>query len=132
MQKSYKGFGLWFVIYIAGYAPIIFLKSMDAHNLTRLTLIYTACAIAALAYIIYKTDKIYWYNGTSFEEAEAAGYERRMEFAYRHFKKFRNFTVFYTLFSLLAVISDLNIIVDTIVFTAGLIITAVSTIKIKL
>ena len=41
--------------------------------------------VALLAYIIYKTECVYWYNGTEFKEAVAAGSERRKEFAWKHF-----------------------------------------------
>ncbi len=131
MKKSYKGFRLWLAVYCAGFLPIITMKA-DGAIATRLTLLYTAVMLNILMLIIEKTDHIYWINGITFEEAEKAGYEKRMEFAHRHLKTFTRFTVFYLVFTLICHLLELSIFIDSIVFTVGLIAAAVSTIRIKL
>jgi hypothetical protein len=133
MNKSYKGFILWTIIYTAGFIPMIAVtNSENGETVTKFILLYTTAMLTLLAYIIYKTDSIYWYNGVSFEEAEAAGYERRTEYTYKHLQLFGNFTVLYTLFTAASIYMEINVFIDTLVFTIGLIVTAILTIRIKL
>ena len=131
MKKSYKGLVLWMLIYLAGFFPLIVMRA-DGNTVTKLTLLYTAVMIAILTYLIYKTDSIYWYNGISYEEAESAGYERRSEYTYRHLQIFGRFAVLFAFFTIASLHFEINIIIDTVVFTVGLIATAISTVKIKL
>ncbi|MBQ8603914.1 MAG: hypothetical protein IJ410_03600 [Oscillospiraceae bacterium] len=131
MKKSYKGFILWIVLFMAGFFPIMLIKT-NAGLLTRITMNYTSMMLAFLAYIIYKYDRIYWYNGVDFEEAAEAGRERRDAYTVAHLKKFIKFAGFYALFSFIMHLAGKGIWIDSIVFTLGLICTAVSTIRIKL
>ena len=108
MKKSYKGLWLWLVVYCIGFLPIIFART-DGRTATRLTLLYTAIMMNILMLIIEKTDSVYWINGVTFEVAEKAGYEKRMEFANAHLKTFTRFTVFYLVFTLICHLLKLSI-----------------------
>ena len=131
MKKSYKGIFVWVLLYITGYIPIIlFIDTASAA--TRLSLIYCSFMITLLSYAIYKYDKIYWYNGVMFEEAENATPEARNRYTYAHFKIFMRFTCFYIIFTAAAVYLGISIWIDIAIFSAGIIASAISTMKIKL
>lgn len=131
MKRSYKGLFLWVILYMTGAVLFIFLPFRGA-VITRLVMNYTSVMIALLAYIIYKSDRVYWYNGIIFEDAEKAGRERRDEYTYKHFEKFSKFAIYFAIFSVIFHLFGLSIWLDTAVLTIGLIITAISTIKIEL
>ena len=97
MKKSYKGLVLWLIIYLMGFVPMFGID--DGAVVTRLTLWYTSVMITALMVVIRNTDSIYWINGVYFEDAEKAGYEKRMEFAQKHLDKFKKHTAVYTIFT---------------------------------
>ena len=130
MKKSYKGLVLWLIIYLMGFVPMFGIN--DGAVVTRLTLWYTSVMITALMVIIRNTDSIYWINGVYFEDAEKAGYEKRMEFAQRHLDKFKKHTVLYTIFTFASYFLGWGFWIDIIVFFVSLIATAISTINIRL
>ena len=131
MKKSYKGFVIWLLVYTAGCILPVFLP-LNGETVTKLILLYTAAMMALLAYIVYKTDSIYWYNGVAFEEAEAAGYERRSEYAYKHLVVFGWFAAIYTAYTAISLYLNINIFIDSMILTISLIVAAVFTMKIKL
>ena len=88
--------------------------------------------MALLMYIIYKTEAIYWFNGTEYKEALEAGSQRRKRFAYRHMIYFGGFAFVHILLSLLLHMLHMSYWIDIVTGCIGLIITAISTIKIKL
>lgn len=130
MKKSYKGLFLWLIIYLLGFVPMFGID--DGAVVTRLTLWYTSVMITVLMLIIRNTDSVYWINGVYFEDAEKAGYEKRMEFAQRHLDKFKKHTFLYTVFTLVSYFVGMHFAIDIIVFCVSLIVTAISTINIKL
>lgn len=130
MKKSYKGFFLWIIIYCLGFVPIF--RIGDGAVVTRLTLWYTSVMMTVLTVIIRNYDKVYWINGVMFEDAEKAGYDKRMEFAQRHLDKFLKHTVLYTIFTLASYFLGWSLWIDIVVFCVSLIWTAVSTINIRL
>ena len=105
---------------------------IDGPLLTRITLNYTCIMIATLAYIIYKFDRVYWYNGVYFEDAERAGRERRDAYALAHFEKFKNMVLFFAVYSIAAHLLNISIFIDVIIMVITTIATAISTIKIEL
>ncbi|MBR5521769.1 MAG: hypothetical protein IKU54_07210 [Oscillospiraceae bacterium] len=131
MKKSYRGLVLWMLVFLVGFIPLMILK-VDGALLTRLTLNYTCVMIAALAYIIYKFDRIYWYNGVYFNKAEEAGRRRRDAYALAHFEKFKKLVIFFGAYSILAHFINISIFIDVFVMTTATIVTAISTMKIKL
>ena len=130
-RKSYRGFALWLAGYVAAMiAPV--LLDVDASLMTRLSLNICALGLPALCGLMLRTERVYWINGTSFEQARDAGSERRREFARAHLRVFGRFALGYLLFSAIMQWRGVSIAVDCVVFTVGIFVTAFSTTKIKL
>ena len=132
LKKSYKGFILWIVFFNLITFGTVFLPIEDGEIMTRIVLNICTVSIAVLTFMIYKTEFVYWYNGTTYEEAVQAGSERRKLFAFKHLKKFAIFASIYLIASIILNLLELSIWIDIILITIGSIITAVSTIGIKL
>lgn len=132
LKKSYKGFVIWLLIFVATMFGSTFLPISSATILTRVVMNVCVFNIVLLAFIIYKTECVYWYNGTEYKQAVEAGSERRKEFAWKHLKRFGVFALIYLVFSVVAQLMHIPCGVDVAVATVGLIITAFSTIRIQL
>ena len=130
-RKTYQGFLLWMVGVIIASVGAAFLP-FEEDLLIRITLNICTIGVAILAYIIYKTEYIYWYNGTSYEEAENAGSERRKQFAWRHLKRFGLFAIAFFLFSVFAQVCRLSFWIDFWILCLGILATAISTIRFQL
>ena len=91
-----------------------------------------AAAVAGLMAIIWKTESVYWINGTSFEQARDAGSDRRREFAAAHLRVFGRFALGYVVFSAIMQWRGVTWGVDLAVFCVGLIGAAIGTLKVKL
>lgn len=132
LKKSYKGF-VWFMLgFAAALFALCFLPTEDEALLMRLICNLCTGGIALLAYIIYRTEYVYWYNGTEYEEAVAAGSERRKAFARKHFDRFAACALAYLAYSALAQALLWPWWIDLIVCFAGLVAAAFSTMKFKL
>ena len=132
-RKSYKGLVLWLVGYTAlSLAPTLLPEGTDPGIEIRLVLALTAAAVAGLMAIIWKTESVYWINGTSFEQARDAGSDRRREFAAAHLRVFGRFALGYVVFSAIMQWRGVTWGVDLAVFCVGLIAAAVGTLKVKL
>ena len=83
LKKSYRGLVWWMLGFVAGMLAIAFLPLEDAGLILRVLFSFTAADVALLAYIVWRTEQVYWYNGTEYEAAVAAGSERRKAFAWR-------------------------------------------------
>lgn len=79
-KKSYKGFIVWIVLFCAVNVGVC-LFPLETEITLRIVDNICTLGVAALTYIIYKTEQIYWYSGMSFAEARDAGSEKRKEFA---------------------------------------------------
>ncbi len=132
-RKSYKGLVLWLVGYTAlSLAPTLLPEGTDPGIEIRLVLALTAAAVAGLMAIIWKTESVYWINGTSFEQARDAGSDRRREFAAAHLRVFGRFALGYVVFSAIMQWRGVTWGVDLAVFCVGLIGAAIGTLKVKL
>ena len=132
-RKSYKGLVLWLVGYMAlSLAPTLLPEGTDPGIEIRLVLALTAAAVAGLMAIIWKTESVYWINGTSFEQARDAGSDRRREFAAAHLRVFGRFALGYVVFSAIMQWRGVTWGVDLAVFCVGLIGAAIGTLKVKL
>ena len=132
-RKSYKGLVLWLVGYTAlSLAPVLLPEGTDPGIEIRLVLALTAAAVAGLMAIIWKTESVYWINGTSFEQARDAGSDRRREFAAAHLRVFGRFALGYVVFSAIMQWRGVTWGVDLAVFCVGLIGAAIGTLKVKL
>ena len=132
LKKSYAGFVWWMLGYIAGLAAIILLLPGDAALQLRGLLGFTAADVALLAWIIWRTESVYWYNGTEYEDAVKAGSERRSAFAWKHFRIFGWYALGQIAFCLVMHLLGLPWWIDIIVFCVGLCAAAFSTMPIKL
>ncbi|MCI5951183.1 MAG: hypothetical protein MRZ63_02565 [Anaerostipes sp.] len=130
-RKTYQGFILWMIGFIIASIGAAFLPFKE-DLLIRITLNICTIGAAILTYIIYKTEYIYWYNGTSYEEAKNAGSERRKQFAWRHLKRFGLFAIAFFLFSVFAQVCRLSFWIDFWILCLGILATAISTIRFQL
>lgn len=132
MKKSYLGFIIWIIAYSTLVTTPVFLPIKDAAVLTRIVLVFTVVAIAILMAMMYVWETVYWMSGISFEQAVAAGSERRKRFAFLHLRLFGIYAVAYILFSVIAQFLHFDWWVDSVVFTVSLIVLAIFSPKYKL
>lgn len=132
-RKSYTGLVVWLILYmLVGVGSAFVLPDLDGTTYTRLLMSLTAIAMAILTCIIWRTEYVYWYNGTTFEEAEKAGSERRKAFALCHFRLFGTFAAAAVLYTCAAWLLGLPWWVDMILVGGGLIVCAFWSMKYKL
>ena len=131
-KKSYKGFVVGLLVYLALLLGIAFIPAVDEQLPMRLVMLLTAWYMAALSFQVWLTEQVYWYNGTTFEAAEAAGSQRRKAFAWRHFLIFGRYALIHTAVALVMVLLGWSAWIDFSVGTVGLCIAAFMTMPIKL
>lgn len=131
-QKSYKLFILWLLAFVLCLFLISLLPTNDIHLVVDVIMNYMTISIAVLTLIIYCTENIYWYNGTTYEEANEAGAERRRKFALAHFKRFLIGALVNLCFCVISYMLGFRFAYDIIVGIVVLVGSAISTIKIKL
>lgn len=132
LKKSYKGFIIWMICYMLAETSVVFLPVKDSGLLARICMIVTALGIVLLTLIIYLTENIFWYSGMPYETALNAGSEARKLYAFRHLKLFGIFTAAYLLFSTVMQLLHLSIWIDIVVFTVGITVAAICSMRIKL
>lgn len=132
LKKSYTGFVLWMVGFVAALLAICFIPVEDEQVLMRLILLLMAWSVTGMAFIIWKNESVYWYNGTTFEEAEAAGSERRKVFAWKHLKIFGVYALAASVLSALMQLLGWSAWIDFTLATLGLVVAACMTIPLKL
>lgn len=131
-KKSYKGFIISLLTFLMLMVGIILIPAEDESLFMRLVMLLVAWYMAGLSFHIWRTEQVYWYNGTTFEEAEAAGSERRKAFAWRHFRIFGMFALLMTLLSCGMQLLGVSGWIDFAVGMVGLIVAACRTISFKL
>lgn len=132
LKKGYGGFVLWMLGFVAGLVAINLLLTADAGVMTRVFLCFTAADVALLAFIVWRTERVYWYNGTEYEAAVAAGSERRRAFAWRHFRIFGWYALGQIVFCCVMHLMGLPWWIDIIAFGVGLCAAAFATMPIQL
>lgn len=132
LKKSYKGLILWMAGYTAVLTGAAFLPTRDVGLLVRVIDNLTMVSIVVLMLIIWKTEKVFWFSGMSFEQAVEAGSDRRKAYSWRHVKLFGIFAAAYFLFSVAAQLLHFPFAVDFAVLTAGAIAASIFSMKIKL
>ena len=131
-KKSYKGFVLSLLIYLVLIFTVSFIPAADESQPIRLVMLLTAWYMAGLTFYIWRTERIYLYNGTTYEEADAAGSERRKAFAWRHFRIFGMFALLMTVLSCGMQLLGWSEWIDFTLGTVGLCAACFMTIPIKL
>ena len=132
LKKSYKGLVWWIVAFVAVLFLFCFLRMEDEGLVMRLICAEMNGGVAGLAYMIYRNEAVYWYNGTEYEEAVAAGSERRKAFAKKHLDRFAVCAAATLLYSSAAQALGWPFWIDLVFATVALIAAAISTVKIKL
>lgn len=131
-KKSYKGF----IVLMAAFVILLFLLSfitdVDADFITIIICNLTNIWMVLLTWIIYRTEKIYWYTGIAYEEAARTSSENRKRYAIRHFRRFAIYAVVFILYSAFAFLCNISLIVSSMIETIGIVAVAISTINIKL
>lgn len=131
-RKTYAGFILWMIAFVIVMLAICFLPVQDEAFLTRLLQNLCTISIALLTWIIWRTERVYWYTGITFEQAETAGSERRRAYAFRHFRLFGGYALAALAVTMAAHLARLPWWVDFIIVTVGLIAAALRTMVYKL
>lgn len=131
-KKSYKGFVVGLIVFLALMVGIILIPAENEQLPMRLIMLLMVWYMAALSFHVWRTEQVYWYNGTTFEDAEAAGSERRKEFAWRHFRIFGMFALLMTVLSCAMQLLGWSAWIDFTVGTVGICVAACMTIPIKL
>lgn len=132
LKKSYKGFVIWMIGFCMIGVGVCYLPISSYEVMTRIVDNFCAFGITFLAFIIYKTEYVYWYSGISYEEAREAGSERRKIFAWKHLKRFGFFSLIFFIFSIFTQILQVSVWIDIVILTVGFIAVALSTIPFKL
>lgn len=131
-KKSYTGFVVSLMIFLAMVLCVPFLPGMQSSLAMRLIMLVTTWYMAGLTLHVWRTEQVYWYNGTTFEEAEAAGSERRKQFAWKHAKVFGMLALCVTVFAALMHLLGISAWIDFAVGMVGMIVAACRTIPFKL
>jgi len=131
-RKSYTGFIVWLIVFVIAMVAICFLPVDDEAILTRLLLNLCTIGMAQLTWMIWRNERVYWYTGVSFEEAEKAGSERRKEYAFRHFRLFGGYALVGLAFTLGGQLAGWPWWVDMVVISIGLMAAAFRTMVYKL
>lgn len=132
MKKSYAGFVVWLLVFVAAMLAILLLPAQDFNRPLRLLMLLTAWWMAGLSFLVWRTEQIYWYNGTEFDATEAASSERRKAFAWRHFRIFGVLALAVTAVAAVTALLGWSAWIDFAVCTVGIIAAVVCTTKIKL
>ena len=131
-KKSYKGFVLWLTAFCAACFACAFFEGVPTQILVAILDNVMTLSLFVLSFIVYKTEYIYWYNGTSYEAAKEAGTERRKKFALEHMKRFGYFALGFLVYSVVSVILGIPYWIDIVVVTVGIVAVAIGTMNIKL
>ena len=132
LKKSYKGFGIWMLCFVAACFGTVFLPVEDTGLMIRIIMNIMTIGMAILTYMIYRNGYIYWYTGITYEEAAAVSEERRKACAWKHFKLFGIFAAVYLVISVVFQLLQVSYWVDLVFGTLALVVVAVSTIWFKL
>ena len=133
LKKSYKGLHIFFAAFLAGLvgggvAAGLWLPD----HAMRVTVNILGMGMAILCLTVCKTEAVYWFNGTDFEQAAAAGSARRRAFALAHLRRFGIFALCLLAFSIVAALLRLPQWIDFALGAAGLAAVAVSTARLRL
>ncbi|MGN0635876.1 MAG: hypothetical protein ACI4I5_06605 [Acutalibacteraceae bacterium] len=131
-EKSYKGFVIWLFVFIILVFCIPLLPTQNGNLLTLAVMNLMSLSMAVLTWIIWKNEKIYWYNGIEFEKAKQATSVQRKRYALRHAKRFTFFALAGIVYSVAAYHWSFPIGFTITVMGIGIVAVALSTIKIKL
>lgn len=121
LKKSYRELILWMLGFTAVITGAAFLPiGEDVGLLIRVLDNLTMVSVAILMLVIWRTEKVFYFNGITFEEAVEAGPDRRRAYAWKHVRLFGVAAAVYLLYSVVAQLLHLNWWIDIILILAGL------------
>ena len=132
LKKSYTGFVIWLIGFCAMMTLLAFLPTEDVGLIVRLLNNIMRIGIVILMFMIYKTEKVFWINGVSYEDAVEAGSERRRTYAMRYLKRFGIFAAGIFLYSFIAQMLHIPYGIDIAIGFVGIVACAFSTMRFKL
>ena len=132
LKHSYKPLIYWSLALLLITWGTAFLPAEDYVLITAIVDNEITILIALLMYLMYKSQRVYWLSGTSYEEAVAAGSERRMSFRRAHLKIFTVARVVNLAVSFLLLFFQAGIWPQIISLCLIMITAAIFSIKIKL
>ena len=131
-KKSYTGFIIWLILFCVCCIGVCFIPKTNTKFEIAMVgnIMIIGCFVLSL--IIYLTEYVYWYNGTSYEDAKAAGSERRKKFALEHMKRFGLFALGFMVYTIISFVLKISFGIDITIAGIGIVAVSLSTIKIKL
>ena len=129
-KATYKGFILWLVFFVASL--ILAVLPEDRDLAARLCFLIALFDLVILMLIIYLTERIYWLTEISFQQAQAAGRQKRKRLAYEQLMRFLYLLAIYLLWAFAGHLGHFYIWTDMIVVILGLCIVAFWTTHVKL
>ncbi len=135
-KKSYKLFMLWIVflfiiLFGGGYLTEEYFPNTSISFSVKFEIILLNVALIFLFYIMYKTERIYWINGMSYEKAKSMTSEQRKKYALEHLKLFFKGTIISFVYCIISYFLKISTIIDILVMTSIIIISAIRSISIK-
>lgn len=131
-KKSYKGFVAWLIGFTLLSLSTALLPISSEHLMMAIVTNLMTIGIFLLSFIIYKTESVYWYNGTNYQDALEAGSEKRRAFAAKHMKRFGTLALCYLVYSLLSLLLSFPSEIDFVIAIFSVIAVTLSTVRLKL
>lgn len=140
-KKTYKPLILWLLFFLAASTlmPMGINRIMQEHlKMTwgagaevKMILMFMVLAIDGLMWMIYAGEYVYWINGgPSFEEAKAAGSEKRKAYAEAHLKVFLKMTLLCCIYLAISLLFRFPMGIDIVAITAAVVGAAIKTMPI--
>lgn len=141
-HKTYKPLVLWMIVFLAATSLLpmainhilqeSFQTTWGAGAEVRMVLIFMMIAIDGLLALIYAGEYVYWINGgPSFEEAKAAGSEKRKAYAAAHLRVFLKMTLIGFVYLGISTFFRLPMMIDVVVIASVVVAAAIKTMPIR-
>lgn len=141
-KKTYKPLILWMILFIAACTLIptvinqilqeLFQINWGAGAEVRVILMFMVIAIDGLMWMIYAGEYVYWINGgPSFEEAKAAGSEKRKAYAGAHLRVFLKMTLVCCVYIVISSFFRLPMLIDIALIASAIVAAAIKTMPIR-
>ena len=131
-KKSYLGFFLWMAAFLAATGACCFLPVSGSKDFILAIGLITMIGLFLLTLQIFLNERVYWYSGISYDEAKQAGSQRRRKYALDHLNRFGIGTGLFVIYCLLSWMAGFPYWIDLLAEIAAIVMTALSTIPIKL
>ncbi len=141
-HKTYKPLVLWMIVFLVASTLLpmaidrilqeLFQTTWGAGAEVRMILMFMVIAIDGLLAMIYAGEYVYWINGgPSFEEAKAAGSEKRKAYAGAHLRVFLRMTLICVVYIGISSFFRLPMGIDVVVIASAVVIAAIKTMPIR-